>query len=62
MKRPKMDNLVFKQICQEEADTLIIKFTEDEIRKTVWHCDSDTSSDPNGVSCWLHIIVLVKFE
>jgi hypothetical protein len=48
--RPKLSNLVFKTIDDEEADFLIKGFSEEEIKEAVWDCDSEKSPGPDGVS------------
>jgi hypothetical protein len=50
MTRPKLSNLAFKTIDNEEADFLIKGFSEEEIKAAVWDCDSEKSPGPDGVS------------
>ncbi|MCH99751.1 endonuclease/exonuclease/phosphatase family protein [Trifolium medium] len=47
---PRMDNQVFKQVSEEEGELLIKNFSEEEIKKVVWDCDSEKSPGPDGIS------------
>lgn len=38
--RPRLDGVNFKQISKEENHMLIVQFGEQEIKKTIWECDS----------------------
>jgi hypothetical protein len=45
-----MKNFQFKQINEVEASKLVAKFSEEEIKKAVWECDSSKNPGPDGVS------------
>ncbi|GLU22240.1 hypothetical protein SLE2022_383300 [Rubroshorea leprosula] len=46
--RPKLDGIGFKQISQADNELLIAPFTEEEIRKVIWECDSSKAPGPDG--------------
>ncbi|GKV14959.1 hypothetical protein SLEP1_g25757 [Rubroshorea leprosula] len=46
--RPKLDEMGFKQISQTDNEFLIAPFTEEEIRKVIWECDSSKAPGPDG--------------
>ncbi|GKU90517.1 hypothetical protein SLEP1_g4505 [Rubroshorea leprosula] len=46
--RPKLDGIGFKQISQANNELLTAPFTEEEIRKVIWECDSFKAPGPDG--------------
>ncbi|GAU51064.1 hypothetical protein TSUD_300060 [Trifolium subterraneum] len=50
VKRPTMKNFTFKQIEAIEANMLVDRFSEEEIKQAVWECDSSKIPGPDGVS------------
>ena len=48
--RPGAENLLFKQLTYAEGRSLILPFTETEVKNAVWDCDSFKSPSPDGVN------------
>lgn len=48
--RPGAENLVFNQLSYAEGKSLILPFTEAEVKAAVWDCDSFKSPGPDGVN------------
>jgi len=48
--RPGAENLLFKQLTFAEGRSLILPFTELEVKNAVWDCDSFKSPGPDGVN------------
>jgi len=48
--RPGAENLLFKQLSYAEGRSLILPFTEAEVKVAVWDCDSFKSPGPDGVN------------
>ncbi|GAU20543.1 hypothetical protein TSUD_131010 [Trifolium subterraneum] len=48
MERPRVDNLQFKRLSQVEGSSLIMPFSEAEVKSAVWDCDSYKSPGPDG--------------
>ncbi|GKV35106.1 hypothetical protein SLEP1_g43419 [Rubroshorea leprosula] len=46
--RPTLDGIHFNKISQAESCMLSTKFTEEEIYKAVWDCDSSKAPGPDG--------------
>jgi hypothetical protein len=44
-----MENFVFKQLQDQEADSLIRRFFEDDIIHVVWECESSKIPEPNVI-------------
>jgi hypothetical protein len=44
-----MENFVFKKLQDQEVDSLIQRFSEDEIIYVVWECESSKIPEPNGI-------------
>jgi len=47
--RPSIDGLHFRQLSYTEAGSLTKSFTMEEVKQTVWDCDSYKSPGPDGV-------------
>lgn len=45
---PQLLQMPFTQITQEEAVALTVEFSEEEIRRAVWDCESSKSPGPDG--------------
>ncbi|GAU39043.1 hypothetical protein TSUD_59990 [Trifolium subterraneum] len=50
VEKPGVDNLQFKRLNQLESSSLITPFSEEEVKSTVWDCDSFKSPGPDGVN------------
>jgi hypothetical protein len=50
MDRPRIDNLLFRQLSLTESGSLTKPFTESEVKTTVWDCDSYKSPGPDGIN------------
>jgi hypothetical protein len=48
--RPGAENLLFKQLSYAEGRSLILPFSEVEVKAAVWDCDSFKSPGPDGVN------------
>jgi hypothetical protein len=48
--RPRMQHFDFKQIDEEDNLRLIAEFSEEEIKRAVWDCESSKSPGPDGVN------------
>ena len=48
--RPTLDGVAFKTIDNQQNDTLVRCFQEEEIRKAVWDCGSEKSPGPDGLT------------
>ncbi|GKV21933.1 hypothetical protein SLEP1_g31856 [Rubroshorea leprosula] len=46
--RPKLDGIGFKQISQADNELLVAPFSEEEVRKVIWECDSSKAPGPDG--------------
>ncbi|GKV11786.1 hypothetical protein SLEP1_g23006 [Rubroshorea leprosula] len=46
--RPKLDGISFKQIDKADNDFFMATFSEEDIKNTVWDCDSTKSLGPDG--------------
>ena len=59
----KLDNVCFNTISKEDNQMLVEAFSEEEIKKVVWSCESSKSPGPNGFNigfikfCWEFIRV-----
>ncbi|GLT87927.1 hypothetical protein SLE2022_059780 [Rubroshorea leprosula] len=47
-KRPTLEGVKFKRISAEENSSLTTPFTEEEIKTTVWDCESSKAPGPDG--------------
>ncbi|GKU96042.1 hypothetical protein SLEP1_g9323 [Rubroshorea leprosula] len=45
--RPKLEGVSFKQVSQEDNDSLVTPFIEEEIKGVVWECDSSKAPVPD---------------
>jgi len=48
--RPSVDESVFDTLSEEEVASLMVLFSEDEIKQAVWNCDSYKSPGPDGIN------------
>ena len=48
--RPRVENLMFKNLSYVEGSGLIKPFSEGEVKAAIWDCDSFKSSGPDGVN------------
>lgn len=46
--RPLLEGISFKSLSHDENTWLCAPFTTDEIKETIWSCDGDKSSGPDG--------------
>jgi len=44
----KLDNVAFSRISRKDNDVLVSRLSKEEIRTTLWDCDSNKSIVPNG--------------
>ena len=48
--RPGVGGLQFRRLSTVDAGSLIIPFTQEEVKQAIWDCDSYKSPGPDGVS------------
>lgn len=46
--RPKLDGTRLKQISQQQYESFIARFEEDEVKEAIWECGSSQSPNLDG--------------
>ena len=49
-RRPGVGGLQFRQLSGVDAGSLILPFSQEEVKQAIWDCDSFKSPGPDGVS------------